>query len=89
MPAQELLRLHEAASALGATTIVDEAFIDYAPEDSLSQWAAKIPGLDRSALLDQILCDARIARCVCGQLSGDARCHGILHPCVASWFDRG
>lgn len=45
MPAQELLRLHEAVSALGATTIVDEAFIDYAPEDSLTQWAAKIPGL--------------------------------------------
>jgi threonine-phosphate decarboxylase len=45
MRAEELLRLHEAASALGATTIVDEAFIDYAPEDSLSQWAAKSPGL--------------------------------------------
>jgi threonine-phosphate decarboxylase len=45
MPAEELLRLHEAASALGATIIVDEAFIDYAPEDSLSQWAAKTPGL--------------------------------------------
>ncbi len=41
MPAEELLRLHEAAFALGATTIVDEAFIDYAPENSLSQWAAK------------------------------------------------
>jgi threonine-phosphate decarboxylase len=45
MPAEELLRLHEAASALGATIIVDEAFIDYAPEDSLAQWAAKSPGL--------------------------------------------
>jgi threonine-phosphate decarboxylase len=45
MPARELLRFHEAASALGATTIVDEAFIDYAPEDSLSQWAAKSPKL--------------------------------------------
>jgi threonine-phosphate decarboxylase len=45
MPARELLRLHEAASALSATTIVDEAFIDYAPEDSLSQLAAKSPGL--------------------------------------------
>ncbi len=45
MPAEELLRLHGAASALGATTIVDEAFIDYAPEDSLSQWAAKSSGL--------------------------------------------
>ena len=45
MPAEELLRLHQDASAMGATTIVDEAFIDYAPEDSLSQWAAKSPGL--------------------------------------------
>jgi threonine-phosphate decarboxylase len=45
MPAEELLRLHQAASALGATTIVDEAFIDYAPEDSVSQYAAKSPGL--------------------------------------------
>lgn len=45
MPAEELLQLHEAASELGATTIVDEAFIDYAPEDSLSQWAAKNSGL--------------------------------------------
>lgn len=45
MPAKKLLWLHEAVSALGATTIVDEAFIDYAPEDSLSQWAAKLPGL--------------------------------------------
>jgi threonine-phosphate decarboxylase len=45
MPADELLRLHEAAFALGATILVDEAFIDYAPEDSLSQWAAKSPGL--------------------------------------------
>ncbi|MGA2889936.1 MAG: aminotransferase class I/II-fold pyridoxal phosphate-dependent enzyme [Terracidiphilus sp.] len=45
MPARELLQLHEAASALGATTIVDEAFIDYAPGDSLSEWAAKSPRL--------------------------------------------
>jgi threonine-phosphate decarboxylase len=43
--AEELLRLHEAASALGATIIVDEAFIDYSPEDSLSQRASKSPGL--------------------------------------------
>lgn len=45
MSAEELLRLHEAASALGAITIVDEAFIDYAPENSVSQWAAKNSGL--------------------------------------------
>lgn len=45
IPAEELLRLHEAASALGAITIVDEAFIDYAPQDSLVPWAARIPGL--------------------------------------------
>ncbi|MGA3011857.1 MAG: threonine-phosphate decarboxylase [Terracidiphilus sp.] len=45
MPAGELLRLHEAASALGATTIVDEAFIDYAPENGISQWAARSPKL--------------------------------------------
>jgi len=42
---EDLLRLQEAASALGATLIVDEAFIDYAPENSVSQWAAGLPGL--------------------------------------------
>jgi threonine-phosphate decarboxylase len=45
MPAKELLQLHEAVSKLGITTIVDEAFIDYAPEESLSRWAAKLSGL--------------------------------------------
>ena len=45
MPAKELLRLHKAVSKLGITTIVDEAFIDYAPEESLSRWAAISPGL--------------------------------------------
>ncbi len=45
MPVEELLRLHEAASVLGAITIVDEAFIDYVPESSLSRWAAKNPEL--------------------------------------------
>jgi threonine-phosphate decarboxylase len=45
IPAEELLRLHEAVSALGAITIVDEAFIDYAPESSLSQRAANSTGL--------------------------------------------
>jgi threonine-phosphate decarboxylase len=45
MPAKELLRLHEGVSAQGAATIVDEAFIDYARQESLSQWAANIPGL--------------------------------------------
>jgi threonine-phosphate decarboxylase len=85
MRAEELLRLHEAASALGATTIVDEAFIDYAP---LAMGSEK-PRTDRSALLDQILCDARIARCVCGHLPRDARCHGIPYPCMARGFDGG
>ncbi|MGA7830822.1 MAG: aminotransferase class I/II-fold pyridoxal phosphate-dependent enzyme [Terracidiphilus sp.] len=42
---EDLLRLHEAAFALDATIIVDEAFIDYAPESSVSQWAAKLRGL--------------------------------------------
>ena len=45
MPVKELLQLHEAVSKLGITMIVDEAFIDYAPEESLSRWAAKLPGL--------------------------------------------
>jgi threonine-phosphate decarboxylase len=45
MPAKELLQLHDAVSKLGITMIVDEAFIDYAPEESLSQWAAKLSGL--------------------------------------------
>ena len=45
IPAEELDRLREAAHALGATTIVDEAFIDYAPGESLSERAAKSRGL--------------------------------------------
>ena len=45
MPADQLLRLYEAAFTLGISTIVDEAFIDYAPKESLSQQAAKLPGL--------------------------------------------
>jgi threonine-phosphate decarboxylase len=45
MRAEELLRLQESAFALGAITIVDEAFIDYAPQESLTQWAARNPGL--------------------------------------------
>jgi len=40
MQAKELLRLQESASALGAITIIDEAFIDYAPEHTLVQEAA-------------------------------------------------
>ena len=43
--AKELGQLYNAAFALGATTIVDEAFIDYAPDESLSQAAAKSRGL--------------------------------------------
>jgi len=42
---RELLQLYEAAFALGVTTMVDEAFIDYAPDESLSQVATQLPGL--------------------------------------------
>jgi threonine-phosphate decarboxylase len=45
MRAEHLVQLYQAAFAMGATTIVDEAFIDYAPAESLSHWAAKSPGL--------------------------------------------
>jgi len=45
MPAKQMERLCEAALVLGATTIVDEAFIDYAPAESLSQQAAETLGL--------------------------------------------
>jgi threonine-phosphate decarboxylase len=45
MPAKELLQLHKAVSKLGIATIIDEAFIDYAPEESLSGCAATMPGL--------------------------------------------
>ncbi len=40
-----LLQLYEAACAMGAATLVDEAFIDYAPDESLCGWAAKLPRL--------------------------------------------
>jgi threonine-phosphate decarboxylase len=45
MRAKDLLQLQEAASELGVATIVDEAFIDYAPEESLTQHAANSAGL--------------------------------------------
>jgi threonine-phosphate decarboxylase len=45
MRAGSLLQLYEAACAMGAATLVDEAFIDYAPDESLCGWAAKLPGL--------------------------------------------
>jgi len=45
LQSEELGCLHEAAAALGVTTIVDEAFIDYAPEESLSHAAAESHGL--------------------------------------------
>ena len=45
MSRTELLQLREASFALGVTTIVDEAFIDYVPEESLSQTAAQLHGL--------------------------------------------
>jgi threonine-phosphate decarboxylase len=38
---RELWQLYERAAALGVTTIVDEAFIDYVPEESLSQTATQ------------------------------------------------
>jgi hypothetical protein len=43
--AGELGRLHEVAFGFGVATIVDEAFIEYAPEESLSQRASESPGL--------------------------------------------
>ena len=43
--AEELERLYEVAFAFGVTTIVDEAFIDYVPEESLCKTAAEFPGL--------------------------------------------
>jgi len=45
MCAEQLVQLYKAALAMGAITMIDEAFIDYAPQESLSQWAAKSPGL--------------------------------------------
>lgn len=41
MPATQLRQLQQAASLHGVTTIVDEAFIDYAPEESLSHAAVQ------------------------------------------------
>jgi threonine-phosphate decarboxylase len=41
MPASQLSQLQQEAAHLGVTTIVDEAFIDYAPEESLSRAASK------------------------------------------------
>lgn len=45
MCAKELQRLHEMAYALGVTIIVDEAFIDYTPGESLCEKAAESLGL--------------------------------------------
>lgn len=45
MPAEQLLQLHKKAYELGVTTIVDEAFIDYMPDESLAQWTANNAGL--------------------------------------------
>jgi threonine-phosphate decarboxylase len=45
MPAVQLGRLEQAASALGVVTIVDEAFIDYSPGESLARVAAQRPEL--------------------------------------------
>jgi len=45
MSARELGQLHEEVFALGMTTIVDEAFVDYAPEASLSRTAGRSRGL--------------------------------------------
>jgi threonine-phosphate decarboxylase len=41
MPAAQLSLLQQAASHHGVTTIVDEAFIDYAPDESLSSAAVR------------------------------------------------
>jgi threonine-phosphate decarboxylase len=45
MSGRHLCQLYQAAFSLGVTTILDEAFIDYAPEESLSQMAAKLHNL--------------------------------------------
>lgn len=45
MPPGALAQLQSALSALGATMILDEAFIDYSPELSLSGIAANVDGL--------------------------------------------
>lgn len=41
IPAAELSQLAQAASSFGVVTIVDEAFVDYSPEESLSKTAAE------------------------------------------------
>jgi threonine-phosphate decarboxylase len=41
MTGEKLARLHGEASALGVTTIVDEAFIDYVPNESLCKTAVE------------------------------------------------
>ncbi|MGC9159072.1 MAG: pyridoxal phosphate-dependent aminotransferase [Terracidiphilus sp.] len=45
MKAASLLELCEQVRALGASVLVDEAFIDYTPAESLARWAAQRPGL--------------------------------------------
>jgi threonine-phosphate decarboxylase len=45
MPAGIITRLQSALSSLGVTTILDEAFVDYSPEVSLSGLAADVGGL--------------------------------------------
>jgi threonine-phosphate decarboxylase len=44
-PARELHALAAKIMRLGATMIVDEAFIDYTPDESVAQLAEQIPGL--------------------------------------------
>lgn len=45
MKSKEIRQLYEAAFAMGVTMLVDEAFIDYVPQESLSRAAAKLHGL--------------------------------------------
>jgi threonine-phosphate decarboxylase len=82
MPAEELLRLHKIVSALGVTTIVDEAFIDYAPEGSVSQCAASSPDLVvlRSLTKFFAMPGLRVAYAVCCPTMRVA-----MESCIPAW----
>jgi threonine-phosphate decarboxylase len=82
MPAAELMELQRAASDLGVTTIVDEAFIDYSPEESLSQAVAKSRSLVVLRSLTKIFS-------MPGLRVGYAVVHpgvrAALEPCIPAW----
>ena len=79
---EDLLRLHEAVTALGAILIVDEAFIDYTPENSVSHWAAGLPGLIvlRSLTKFFALPGLRVAYAVsCPEM------RAVIESCIPAW----